>query len=84
MFVNLLMLLQLDNTGKENIDKLLAFARQNNMKLSLIDEVAENYALPGKPLTNEELTRLIEKSRLSGSISMKDAHNIIRQNYNGD
>ena len=31
------MLLQLDNTNKEDINKLLAFARQNNLELSLAD-----------------------------------------------
>jgi hypothetical protein len=76
------MLLQLENTDKDNIDKLLAFAKQNHLQLSLIDDVENNFLMPGKPLTPEELTLLIEKSRASGIISMEDAHQIIRDKYN--
>ncbi len=78
------MLLQLDDTDQENIEKLLSFARNNNLKLSLVDEREDNYLLPGKPLTNEQLTRLITDSRNSGIISMKSAHDIIRSSYNAD
>ncbi len=78
------MLLQLENTNQENINKLLAFARQNNLKLSLIDEVEDNFLLPGKPLTQQQLTQLIENSRKSGLISMYDAHQVIRGKYNAD
>jgi hypothetical protein len=77
------MLLQLENTDKDNIDKLLAFAKQNHLQLSLIDDVENNFLMPGKPLTPEELTQLIEKSRVSGIISMENAHQIIRDKYNG-
>ncbi|GAB2840607.1 hypothetical protein GCM10027043_50050 [Ferruginibacter profundus] len=83
-FVYLYMLLQLENTNKANIDKLLAFAEQNHLKLSLIDDVDNNLHLPGKPLTPEELTQLIEKSRASGIISIEQAHKIIRDKYNAD
>jgi hypothetical protein len=76
------MLLQLENTDKDNIDKLLAFAKQNHLQLSLIDDVENNILLPGKPLSPEELTRLIEKSRASGVVSMENAHQIIRDKYN--
>lgn len=76
------MLLQLENTGKDDISKLLAFARKNNLQLSLIDEGEENLFLPGKPLTPEKLKQLIESSRRSGVISMQDAHQQIRNNYN--
>jgi molybdenum cofactor biosynthesis enzyme MoaA len=76
------MLLQLENTNKDNIDKLLAFAKQNHLQLSLIDDVENNFLMPGKPLTSEELTKLIEKSRASGIVSMKNAHQIIRDTYN--
>ena len=75
------MLLQLENTNKDNIDKLLAFAKQNHLELSLIDDVENNVTLPGKPLTPKELTQLIEKSRASGVISMEDAHQTIRERY---
>ena len=76
------MLLQLKNTNKDNIDKLLAFAKQNHLQLSLIDDVENNILLPGKPLSPDELTKLIEKSRVSGMITMENAHQIIRDNYN--
>ncbi|WP_462222797.1 hypothetical protein [Ferruginibacter sp.] len=76
------MLLQLENTDKDNIDKLLAFAKQNHLQLSIIDDVENNIHLPGKPLSPEELTKLIEKSRASGMITMENAHQIIRDKYN--
>jgi hypothetical protein len=76
------MLLQLENTDQDNIDKLLTFAKQNHLQLSLIDDVENNILLPGKPLSPEELTRLIEKSRASGVVSMENAHQIIRDKYN--
>ncbi len=76
------MLLQLENTNKENIDKLLDFAKQNRLKLSIIDDNENNYFLPGKPLSPVELSLLIEKSRNSGNISMEDAHSAIRKSFN--
>ena len=78
------MLLQLEDTQQDDVNKLLAFARQNQLKLSLIDESENNYTLPGKPLTHEQLTQLIESSRKSGIISMKHAHEIISNTYNAD
>jgi hypothetical protein len=78
------MLLQLENTSKENINKLLAFANKNDLKLSVIDENQDQNFLPGKPLTAQELTRLIESSRKSGMISLTDAHQIARKNFNAD
>ena len=76
------MLFQLNDTNKANVDKLLAFAKQNKLKLSLIDEDDNNLFLPGKPLTDEQLTHMIDKSRNSGVVSMQDAHQIIRKSYN--
>lgn len=84
VFVYLLMLLQLENTCQDDINKLLAFARENHLKLSLVDESEVNFLLPGKPLSPEQLTQLIETSRKSGIISMKDAHQIIINSYNVD
>jgi hypothetical protein len=75
------MLLQLENTNTENINKLLNFAKQNKLKLSVIDDTENNYFLPGKPLSTAELSHLIENSRKSGSISMEDAHAVIRQSF---
>ena len=78
------MLLQLENTNQENVNKLLAFARQNHLQLTLVDDVAVDYSLPGKPLTSQQLTQLIENSRKSGMISLEDSHQLIRKNYNAD
>lgn len=77
------MLLQLENTHHDDINKLLVFARENNLKLSLIDN-SECFYLPGKPLTEEQLNRLIKNSRESEIISMEHVHQIIRSNYNAD
>lgn len=78
------MLLQLENTDPDKINKLLDFAKQNHLKLSLIDDIENNFLLPGKPLTAEQLKQLIEDSRNSGMISMEVAHKIIRNSYNAD
>lgn len=78
------MLLQLENTDKENVNKLLAFARQNHLQLSLVDDCDDNIFLPGKPLTPQQLNQLIETSRKSGTVSMTKAHRVIRTNCNAD
>jgi molybdenum cofactor biosynthesis enzyme MoaA len=78
------MLLQLENTNQENINKLLAFAKQNHLQLSLIDDNDTNYALPGNPLSPQQLKELIDKSRKSGIISMQNAHQAIRNNFHAD
>lgn len=79
------MLLQLKSTSQDDINKLFAFVRENDLKLSLIDDESEaNFLLPGKPLSPAQLTELIENSRKSGIICMKDAHNIISNSYNAD
>jgi len=76
------MLLQLNDTSKANIDKLLAFAKQNQLQLSLVDDAEDNLFLPGKPLSPSQLSAMIEKSRKSGVVSMENAHEIIRNSYN--
>lgn len=78
------MLLQLENTNKENVHKLLNFAKQNQLKLSVIDDIENNYFLPGRPLNEDEVSQLIEKSRKSGSISIEDAHTVIRKSFDAD
>jgi molybdenum cofactor biosynthesis enzyme MoaA len=78
------MLLQLKNTNKKDINKLLNFAKQNHLELSLIDDNDNNYFLPGRPLSEFELNRLIESSRKSEKILLKDAHSIIRESFNAD
>ncbi len=77
------MLLQLENSQQDDVNKLLAFAKQNCLKLSVVDD-SDEYHLPGKPLNDNEIAALIESSRNSGSISMQDAHSLIRKNYNAD
>jgi len=61
------MLLQSENPNKESVVKLLDFARQNHLNLSLLDDKESNTFLPGKPLTDEELEKLIIHSRQSGN-----------------
>jgi len=75
------MLFQLNDTSKANVDKLLAFAKQNQLELSLVDDTNNDIFLPGTPLTPDELTQMIEKGRKSGIISITDAHQIIRNTY---
>ena len=75
------MLFNLNNPNKANIDKLLAFAKQNQLQLSLVDIAEDNLVLPGQPLTPDKLTQMIDSSRKSGIISMTDAHQIIRDKY---
>jgi len=78
------MLLQLENTNQENVNKLLTYARQHHLQLSIVDDATTDYSLPGKPLTPQQLAQLIGKSQKSGMISIEDAHNIVRNNYNAD
>lgn len=78
------MLLQLENTSKESINKLLDFAKQNQLKLSVIDDTENNFFLPGKPLTDMQLTELIENGRNSWNIDMERAHSTIRNSFNED
>ena len=77
------MLLQLENNSKEDVNKLLAFANQNQIKLSLVYD-SDQFHLPGKPLTDKQIAQLIDSSRQSGSISMQHAHRTIRSKYTAD
>lgn len=76
------MLLQLENTDTEALNKLLNFARQNQLELSVIDSKKDDYFLLGKPLSEAELTKLIEDSRKSGQSEMSDAHKVLRNRFN--
>jgi hypothetical protein len=78
------MLLQLENTNPADIEKLLSFAKENALQLTLLDEQGDSYFLPGKPLSSEQLEQLILKSRNSGTVSLQNAHHIIRNNYHAD
>ncbi len=78
------MLLQLENTSYANLQKLLEYARSLNLNLRLVDQDANNTALPGKPLSAAALKSMIESSRKTGTISMEAAHDIIRKNFHAD
>lgn len=66
------MLLKLENTHQDQVNKLLSFEKQNNLKLSLIDG-NNNYCLSGNFLNEEEITQLIEISHKSGTTSTQGA-----------
>ena len=72
----------LDNTDPGDVNKLLSSARENHLELSVIDDHKNNYFLPGKPLSPDHLTQLIENSRKSGMISLQNAHKIITDSLN--
>jgi len=57
--VYVIMLLQLEDTNLDNINMLLKFAKQHDLKLSCIDEIGDDYLLPGKPLSPQQLPELI-------------------------
>lgn len=78
------MLLQLENPNKENVRKLLDFARQNQLNLVIIDNEGTDYSLPGKPLDDSELFQLIEDGRKTQHIEINTAHSLIRNRFNGD
>ncbi len=78
------MLLQLQQANNDNLEKLMAYAKQNNMELSVIDNIEDNYFLPGKPLTKQTIKRIISKGRTNGTILMDNVHNAIRKNNHAD
>jgi hypothetical protein len=77
------MLLQLENSQPYQLEMLLNFAKEHHLNLKKIDDMNDTY-LPGKPLKNEELLNLIEKSRESGMMTLETAHNSIRKSFNAD
>jgi hypothetical protein len=78
------MLLQLEETSQDKLKKLLEYASQLNLRLSLIDDNEVSPALPGKPLSASALQSMIEAGRKTGTISMDMAHALIRKNFNED
>ena len=78
------MLLQLQQASSDKIEKLMAYAKQNNMELSVIDDSEDNYFLPGKPLSEQALTSMVTKGRNSGTVSMDEVHNAIRKTHHAD
>ena len=84
MHVLLVMLVNIENSNEANIKKLIDFANQQQLRLSFIDDQDNKHRLAGRPFTEQEMQALIEKSRSSGMIAMKDAHSIIRQIKDAD
>ncbi len=78
------MLLQLENTDAANVKKLMDYARQLNLHLSLVDDAENKPSLPGKALSAAALRGLIESGRKTGIISMNAAHDLIRKNFHED
>ena len=78
------MLLLLENTNYADVKKLLDYANQLNLRLSVIDQDENNSGLPGKPLSTAALKSIIENSRKSGAITMDTAHDTIRKNFHAD
>lgn len=78
------MLLELENPNKENLAKLLDFARQHHLNLTIVDDKEGDLFLPGKPLNDDQLKKLILESRESGIINMNNAHSAIRNSLNGN
>jgi hypothetical protein len=77
------MLLRLENAHQDDVQKLLEFARENELQLSLVDDTSQ-VELPGRPLTSQQLQELIEKSRSSGTITMESAHELIRKSFDSN
>lgn len=78
------MLLQLKESKKADIRKLIAFAKQNSLHLSVVDADKTKTYLPGKALDHKEIKELITKSRKSGKVSLEKAHKQIRKKLNGN
>jgi len=78
------MLLQLQQDNYDNINKLMAFANENNMELSIIDDIEDEYALPGKPITKQAFNNIITKGRIGETLKIEAVHNEIRNNFHAD
>ena len=82
------MLLELEFKDEASLKKLMEYALQLNIKMSLIDdfdELGDNPALPGKPYTQKEIQNIVEDSLDSGNpIDMKTAFESIRKELYGD
>jgi len=78
------MLLQLKESKKADVQKLIAFAKQNSLHLTVVDADKTKTYLPGKPLDDKEIKELITKSRKSGKVSLEKAHKQIRKKLNGN
>lgn len=77
------MLLELKNTTTDSVEKLMSFAKDNGINLSLLDD-GEDYHLPGEPLTDEQLNAYLDESEASGTTDIDTAHQLIRNMFNGD
>ena len=75
------MLLELHNANNSNLEKLLAFAKANNIELESVVKPSGNISLPGKALNHTQLKELINKSRTSGTINSNSVHSIVKSVY---
>ena len=76
------MLLELENTNQSGLNLLLQFAKENSLQLSVVgSENSDNYALPGKPLTPEQLEKIIEDSRNEPTYSAEEVRDYIQGLY---
>jgi len=73
------MLLSFNFSNETALLKLFEFAKLNKLDLKMLDEDDATIFLPGKALSKKQLTAVIEKSRKSGTISIKEAGKIIRE-----
>jgi len=78
------MLLQLQQASSDKIEKLMAYAKQNNIKLSVIEDMEGAYFLPGKPLSEQALTNMITKGRSTGTLTLDKVHDAIRKTHHAD
>lgn len=73
------MLLSFNFSNETALHKLFEFAKLNKLDLKMLYEDDATIYLPGKALNKKQLKSVIEKSRKSGTVSMKDAGKIIRE-----
>jgi hypothetical protein len=78
------MLLQLKESKKADVQKLIAFAKENSLHLTIVDADKSKTYLPGEALKEKEIKELITKSRKSGTVSLEKAHKQIRKKLNGN
>jgi hypothetical protein len=76
------MLLKLTDTTDVKLQQLLDYAKQNSLELTVVNEDDFKTYLPGKKMEEPQLNDLIELSRESGKVNLKEAHDSIRKKLN--
>ena len=76
------MLLKLTDTTDVKLQQLLDYAKENSLELTVVDEDDFKTYLPGKKMEESQLNDLIELSRESGKVNLKEAHDSIRKKLN--